>query len=65
VSSSFEDLADAVAALEERVSDELFSAVRAQLRDEDADAAKETERRLAKVRRSLVKAEALLRGQSE
>lgn len=65
MSSSFDDLADAVAALEERVSDELFSAVRAQLRDDDADAAKETERRLAKVRRSLVKAEALLRGQSE
>jgi predicted TIM-barrel fold metal-dependent hydrolase len=63
--TSFEELADEVARLEERVTDALFGAVRAQLRDQDADAAKEIERRLAKVRRSLVKAEALLRGQAE
>jgi hypothetical protein len=65
VSSSLDELANDVARLEERVSDALFEAVRAQLRDDDAEAAKELERRLAKVRRSLVKAEALLRGQPE
>ncbi|MFI5035283.1 MAG: hypothetical protein ACHQFZ_03655 [Acidimicrobiales bacterium] len=65
MTSSFEELADEVARLEERVTDELFTALRAQLHDQDADAAKELERRLAKVRRSLVKAEALLRGQSQ
>jgi hypothetical protein len=60
--STLEDLADAVAAVESGVSDALFDAVRAQMRDEDADEARELEKRLAKVRRSLVKAEALLRG---
>lgn len=65
MSSSLDELANDVARLEERVSDALFEAVRAQLRDDDAEAAKELERRLAKVRRSLVKAEALLRGQPE
>jgi hypothetical protein len=65
VSSGLDELADDVARLEERVSDALFDAVRAQLRDDGAEAAKELERRLAKVRRSLVKAESLLRGQSE
>ncbi|MDE3064528.1 MAG: hypothetical protein KGJ36_02530 [Acidobacteriota bacterium] len=65
MSEAFDDLADEVARLAERVSDALFAAVRAQMRDEGAEAAKETERRLAKVRRSLVKAEALLRGQPE
>lgn len=65
MSSSLDELANDVARLEERVSDALFEAVRAQLRDDDAEAAKELERRLAKVRRSLVKAESLLRGQPE
>ena len=65
MSSSLDELANDVARLEERVSDALFEAVRAQLRDDDAEAAEELERRLAKVRRSLVKAESLLRGQPE
>jgi hypothetical protein len=57
---SFSELADEVAALEERVSDVIFDAVREQLRDGD-EGAKELERQLAKVRRSLLKAETLLR----
>ena len=58
---SLDDLADEVAALERRVSDVIFDAVRAQLRSDDAENAKELERQLAKVRRSLQKAEHLLR----
>ena len=58
---SLDDLADEVAAIEHRVSDAIFDAVRAQLRNDDADSAKELERQLAKVRRSLQKAEHLLR----
>jgi hypothetical protein len=58
---SLDDLADEVASLERRVSDVIFDAVRAQLRDDDAESAKELERQLAKVRRSLQKAEHLLR----
>ena len=61
--SDFTALADEVAALEGRVSDAIFEAVRAQLRDGD-DVAKELERRLSKVRRSLQKAEYLLRQES-
>ncbi|MDH2903132.1 MAG: hypothetical protein PXZ08_04175 [Actinomycetota bacterium] len=59
---SLAELADEVSALERRVSDAIFDAVRAQLRDDEADAAHELEKRLAKVRRSLQKAEGLLRG---
>ena len=59
--SDFSALADEIAALESRVSDAVFDAVRAQIRGDDADGAKELERRLAKVRRSLQKAEQLLR----
>ncbi len=62
---SLSDLADAVAALESRVSDALYDALRAQVRGEDEDDARELEKRLARVRRSLVKAESLLRGASE
>ncbi len=62
---SLSDLADAVAALERRVSDALYDALRAQVRGEDEDDARELEKRLARVRRSLVKAESLLRGASE
>jgi hypothetical protein len=58
---SLDDLADEVASLEQRVSDAIFDMVRAQLRDDDADTAKELERNLSKVRRSLQKAEHLLR----
>jgi hypothetical protein len=60
---SFESLADDIAYLESRVSDAIFEAVRSQLRDGD-QAAKELERRLAKVRRNLQKAESLLRGEA-
>jgi hypothetical protein len=62
---SFATLADEVGALENRVADAIFDTVRAQLRDDGADEAKELERRLAKVRRSLQKAEMLLRGASD
>ena len=62
---SFDNLADEVGALESRVADAIFDTVRAQLRSVDADEAKELERRLSKVRRSLQKAEMLLRGASD
>jgi hypothetical protein len=62
---SFDTLADEVGALESRVADVIFDTVRAQLRAEGAEEAKELERRLSKVRRSLQKAEMLLRGASE
>jgi hypothetical protein len=62
---SLGDLADEVSSLEGRVADAIFETVRAQLRADGADEAKEMERRLAKVRRSLQKAEMLLRGASE
>ena len=58
--TDFEELANDVASLESRVSAVIFEAVRAQLRDGQSDA-KELERRLSKVRRSLQKAEYLLR----
>jgi hypothetical protein len=58
---SLDDLADEVASLERRVADAIFDMVRAQLRNDDADHAKELERHLSKVRRSLQKAEYLLR----
>ena len=61
--SDFATLADEVAALESRVSDAIFETVRAQLRHDDG-VAKELERRLSKVRRSLQKAEHLLRQES-
>jgi hypothetical protein len=62
---SFEELADEIAALERRVADTIFDALRAQLRSEGADEAKELERQLSKVRRSLQKAESLLRHQGD
>lgn len=62
---SFDTLADEVGALESRVADAIFDTVRAQLRSDGADEARELERRLAKFRRSLQKAEMLLRGASD
>ena len=62
---SFDQLADEVAGVESRVTDLIFDTVRAQLRSEGADEAKELERRLSKVRRSLLKAEMLLRGATD
>ncbi len=61
--SDFAALADEVSAVEGHVADALFDAVRAQLRGDARSA--ERERQLARVRRSLVKAEALLRELSE
>jgi hypothetical protein len=58
---TFEGLADEIAALERRVTDAIYDSVRSQLHSADADAAKELERQLSKVRRSLQKAEHLLR----
>ncbi|MHB8379651.1 MAG: hypothetical protein ACYDB2_07015 [Acidimicrobiales bacterium] len=58
---SLDELADEVAALERRIADAIFDVVRAQMRRDDADGAKELERQLSKVRRSLQKAEHLLR----
>jgi hypothetical protein len=63
--SEWQDIADDIAAIEERVSDALFEQVRAQLRDDDAEAAHQREKQLAKVRRSLQKAEQLLRGSQD
>ncbi len=62
---SFDALADEVGALERRVTDAIFDTVRAQLRADGADEAKELERQLSKVRRSLQKAEHLLRDRAE
>lgn len=62
MSESLSQLADEISAIERRVSDVIFDAVRAQLCDDEADEAHELEKRLAKVRRSLQKAEGLLRG---
>ena len=59
---SFDELANDIAELERRVSDAIFDAVRAQLRDDEADPAAQLEKRLSKVRRALQKAEHLLRG---
>ena len=62
MAESLTELADAVSEVEQRVADAIFATVRAQLRDAESDDARELERRLAKVRRSLQKAEGLLRG---
>ena len=62
---SLGDLADEVSDIEGRVADAVFEAVRAQMRGDGADEAKELERRLAKVRRALQKAEVLLRGAND
>jgi hypothetical protein len=62
---SLHDLADELSNLETRISDVIFDALREQVRSGGSNEAKELERRLSKVRRSLQKAEALLRGTSE
>jgi hypothetical protein len=63
--SDLEALADDIADIERRISDAVFAAVRAQMRNEGDEAARDLEKRLARARRSLVKAEALLRGLGE
>ncbi len=57
----FDELADELAALEARVNDVIFDAVRHQMRDGDEEGARDAERELAKVRRHLAKAIAILR----
>jgi hypothetical protein len=60
---SFSELADELASLESRISDVIFDTLREQLRSGGSETAKELERRLSKVRRSLQKAEMLLRAE--
>jgi Mg2+ and Co2+ transporter CorA len=62
---SFDELADEVSVIESRVSDAIYDALRAQVNSDEPENAKELERRLSKVRRSLQKAESLLRGASD
>jgi len=61
---SFDELADEVSSIESRVSDAIYDALRAQVNADEPENAKELERRLSQVRRSLQKAEVLLRGVS-
>ena len=58
---SFDELADELTVLEARVNDVIFEAVRHQMREGDEEAARATERDLAKVRRHLARAIAVLR----
>jgi hypothetical protein len=58
---AFDDIADDIASIIVRTDDAIYQAVRAQLRGEGVEAAKEMERRLSKVRRRLREAEAMLR----
>ena len=62
---SFDELADEVSSIESRVSEAIYDALRAQVNADEPSDAKELERRLSKVRRSLQKAESLLRGTSD
>ena len=62
---SFYELADEVSSIESRVSDAIYDALRAQVNADEPENAKELERRLSQVRRSLQKAEVLLRGASD
>lgn len=59
--AAFDELADELAALEDRVNDAIFDAVRAQMRDGDAEGARALERELSKVRRHLAQAASILR----
>ena len=60
--SALHELANEIDHVADRVDDLIFDALRAQSRgSEDETDAKETERQLSKVRRSLVKAEQILR----
>ncbi len=61
---SLENLAEEIGSIEERVADVIFEAVRAQLAGEN-DGAMELERQLSKVRRSLQKAQGILRAMSD
>lgn len=54
-------IADEVAALDARVGDLVYEALRAQVRGEEEEGARELERQLARVRRALTKGEQVLR----
>ncbi|MGC2168203.1 MAG: hypothetical protein WA580_03790 [Acidimicrobiales bacterium] len=58
---SLDELANEIEAIEARVTDAIFDMVRAQMRGDDPDHAKELERLLSRVRRSLQKAQHTLR----
>ena len=62
---SFHDLADEISSLERRISDAIFDTLREQVRTGGSEQAKELERQLSKVRRSLQKAEMLLRATNQ
>jgi hypothetical protein len=62
---SLHDLADEISSIETRISDVIFDTLREQVREGGSEEAKELERCLSKVRRSLEKAEMLLRTTSE
>ena len=55
-------LADQLLIVSDRVSELIFQALRAQNSNDETASAKELERDLSRVRRSLVKAEHILRG---
>jgi hypothetical protein len=61
MSAELENLAAEIDSLAEQVTDAIFIAVRTQMRNEEVENAKALEKRLAKVRRHLSKASALLR----
>jgi hypothetical protein len=63
--ASFSELADEISSLEHRISDVIFDALREQVRSGGDERAKELERQLSKVRRSLQKAEMLLRAAAQ
>jgi hypothetical protein len=58
---SFTEIVANLELVEQQLSDAIFEAVRKQLREGSAEEAKELERNLAKVRRSVQKAQHLLR----
>ena len=60
--SELEAIADGIEDLARRLDEAIFAVVRAQLRDHEDDIARETEKRLARARRSLAKAAGLVRG---
>ncbi len=63
--SDLGEIADAIEDVGRRLDEAIFSVVRAQMRDPGDDDARELERRLARARRSLVKAAALVRDSSD
>jgi hypothetical protein len=61
VRDQFAEMASETNTLAERVSDLMYDSLRQQMSSERADGATDVERQLAKVRRSLTKAEQILR----